>query len=272
MGKKKSKEGQDARTIDEILDELRNSALNTLLLIVEGRDDIQIYREIAFRHLSASQIAFDFVGVINEDGKRDGGGRNLLLTLFERMKSELPSLKRKVLFFADRDLKIFGTIPAEWGGVHFTDGYSIENDLFADGQPHSSLHADEQPIWQEMIDKLCNWFAGQVLLWSDGRADKMKIDLTMRNLDHLEGIVKIAPDCPDLDLAARIKTNFIRLTRGKHLLELLWHIHHARPTGHFRKEIFHFWQDCINRGLENSNSHTYRISQLLRASAVGSQP
>jgi hypothetical protein len=62
MAKKKNREQQDARTVDEILDELRNSALHVPIVIVEGRDDVKFYREIAYHQLAASQIAFDFVG------------------------------------------------------------------------------------------------------------------------------------------------------------------------------------------------------------------
>ncbi len=271
MAKKKNRDRQEARTIDEIMDELRNSILDTPIVIVEGRDDVQVYREIALRHLSASQIAFDFAGIVKEGGQREGGGRNNLLTLFKRVKTESPKLKRKILFFADQDFEVFTGIPPKWEGFHFTNGYTMENDLFADGQAQRFLHADEQPVWQKMIDELCNWFAGQVYLSQRGRAAEMKIDLTMRNPDHRD-LVAMADDCPDLDLLAQIKADFVRLTRGKHLFELLWHIHQTRLDGLQKKEISHFWQDCINQGLENNNSNTYRISQLLRASVVGGQP
>jgi Protein of unknown function (DUF4435) len=273
MARKKTREEQDTRTVNEIIAEMRNSAVNSLMVIVEGKDDLRIYRDIALRFLSASQVVFLFVGTKDDDGKRDGGGRNSLLELFKQVKTDLPNLKREILFFADRDLKVFEAIPMEWEGIHFTNGYSIENDLFADGQPHRSLYADEREYWEILMTNLCNWFSGQVRLWLDGRAAEMKIDLNMKNPSQRDVILE-ASSPNDPDLANKIREDFVRLTRGKHLFELLLHIHEGRiEKGQMAKtRAEHFWQDCINLGLENHHSQTNRIAHLLRTRVGGGRP
>jgi hypothetical protein len=268
MAKKKNREQQDARTVDKILDELRNSALHVPIVIVEGRDDVKFYREIAYHQLAASQTAFDFVGVVKETGQREGGGRNNLLGLFGRVKNE-PGLKRKVLFFADRDFEVFTGIPPVWEGIHFTTGYAIENDLFADGQPQRFLYPSEQLVWQHLLDGLCNWFAGQIRLGLDGQRGKMNLALSMMNPNDRK-LVQEAEECPDSVLLAQIKADFTRLTRGKHLFGLLTYVHQERKEEQLLDNPKrHFWQECINRGLENNNSCTHRIGEVLWASAVG---
>ncbi|MCU0449337.1 MAG: DUF4435 domain-containing protein [Bernardetiaceae bacterium] len=267
MAKKKSREKQEARTMEEILDELRNSALATPIVIVEGPEDVLIYREIARRRLSASQIAFDFVGVVKKDGQRDGGSRSTLIALSKRVKTELPGLKRPILFFADRDLEVFTGLKPEWEGIYFTHGYAIENDLFADGQPHQNLYFDEQPIWETRLDHLCNWFAGQVHIGLAGQRDQMKIALNLRDPHNWE-VVEKAPPCPDPALLAQVRADYVKLTRGKHLLDLLFSLHQAR-TGEqlLNHPPGYFLQGCINQGLTNRDSHTYRLGQIIWASA-----
>ena len=102
-------------TVEELVATLRNSDLPTV--IVEGQDDMRIYRWVEERLGSRTANVLPT------------GGRPNLLSVYERRREflDLP-----VAFVADQDMWLFSGIPTEYGGVIWTEGYSIENDLYAD--------------------------------------------------------------------------------------------------------------------------------------------
>ncbi len=104
-------------TADILIATIKRSALPTIF--VESKDDAIIYRGFE-----------SFLGI----GKIDFiqcGGRNTVLKIYER-RNELSS--KKIKFIADRDMWVFTSVPAEYLEVIFTQGYSIENDLYTDGE------------------------------------------------------------------------------------------------------------------------------------------
>ena len=94
---------------------LHNSQLPTV--IVEGKDDHQIYQWV--ERCAGSQKA-NVLPV---------GGKETLLAVYKR-RNEFAHLP--VAFVADRDLWLFSGIPPDYPDVIWTEGYSIENDLYAD--------------------------------------------------------------------------------------------------------------------------------------------
>ena len=104
-------------TVDDWVTTLSDPDTCLPTIIVEGENDIPIYRRIE-----------KYIGVQDADVIQVGG-RNNLLSLYERRKefAHLP-----VAFVADRDLWLFSGIPPDYPDIIWTEGYSIENDLYAD--------------------------------------------------------------------------------------------------------------------------------------------
>ena len=132
-------------TVDELVATLGRSQLPTV--IVEGEIDIQIYR---WMEESVSNPKVDI---------QSAGGRNNLLLVYER-RDEYAHLP--VAFVADRDMWLFSEIPPEYHGVIWTQGYSIENDLYAGANLEKLLSADEAAEHQQVMDSIIEWFAFEV--------------------------------------------------------------------------------------------------------------
>ena len=77
------------------------------------------------------------------------GGRETLLAVYKR-RNEFAHLP--VAFVADRDLWLFSGIPPDYPDIIWTEGYSIENDLYADANLENLLDADEVEEHQQVLD------------------------------------------------------------------------------------------------------------------------
>ena len=132
-------------TVEELVAALRRSALPTVL--VEGQEDMRIYRWVEAR------LGNRAANVLPT------GGRDKLLSVYERRQefSNLP-----VAFVADRDMWLFSGIPSNYDGVIWTEGYSIENDLYADAELENLLAAEEMQEHQQLRDAIVEWFAFEV--------------------------------------------------------------------------------------------------------------
>ena len=136
-------------TADEIIASLKHTNLPTI--VVEGKDDMKIYRllEKSLHHqISILQC----------------GGRTTLLEVFER-KEEFKN--PNVIFIADSDMYVFSEIPPKYISdvLQFTKGYSIENDLYMDGQKmldSAVLNHTELEKKQAILENVIKWFAFQV--------------------------------------------------------------------------------------------------------------
>ena len=124
---------------------LHNSRLPTV--IVEGKDDHQIYQWV--ERCAGSQKA-NVLPV---------GGKETLLAVYKR-RSEFAHLP--VAFVADRDLWLFSGIPPDYPDIIWTEGYSIENDLYADADLENLLDTDEVDEHQQVRDIIIEWFAFEV--------------------------------------------------------------------------------------------------------------
>lgn len=124
---------------------LRNSRLPTV--IVEGKEDHQIYQWVErCRGLQKANVL-------------SVGGRKTLLAVYKRRHdfAHLP-----VAFVADKDLWLFSGIPPDYPDVIWTEGYSIENDLYADADLENLLDTDEVDEHQQVRDIIIEWFAFEV--------------------------------------------------------------------------------------------------------------
>ncbi len=139
-------------TVDELVEMLRRSRLPTV--IVEGKNDMQIYRWVEAR-----------VGSQNAN-VLPAGGRKTLLSVYKR-RTEYAHLP--VAFVADRDLWLFSGIPPGYDDIIWTEGYSIENDLYLGAELEKLLNPDEAKEHQQVLDSIIEWFAFEVEEYLAGR-------------------------------------------------------------------------------------------------------
>ncbi len=141
-------------TVNELVSTLRRSKLPTV--VVEGRDDMQIFRWME-ELLEVDKI--DILGV---------GGRLNLFAVYDR-KSEFAHLP--VAFVADQDKELFTQLPVGYDEIIWTQGYSIENDLYAGADPNLENLMDPQEASEhrQLLDIIVDWFAFEVEEFLAGR-------------------------------------------------------------------------------------------------------
>ena len=132
-------------TVEELVATLRNSALPTV--VVEGKDDMRIYRWVE-KHFGSQNANVQATG-----------GRDKLISVYKR-RQEFPNVP--VAFVADQDMWLFSGIPSDYDGVIWTEGYSIENDLYAGADLENFLEAEEAQEHHQLLDAIVEWFAFEV--------------------------------------------------------------------------------------------------------------
>jgi hypothetical protein len=132
-------------SIEEIISLLKKTSLPTV--VIEGNDDMVVYRSLEERlaHLGVSMLPV--------------GGRQKVLKIFERMSEISGSIK--LAFIADKDVWVTVGVPPEYVNDHlvFTEGYSIENDVFVDGELWRLLNRDEFSRFEIEVRDFVEWYA-----------------------------------------------------------------------------------------------------------------
>ena len=198
-------------TVDEIVEILKRSSLPTV--IVEGIDDKKIYRWIEDR------IKID----IHNADVLQCGGRNTLLKVYDR-SSEFSHLK--TAFLADRDMWLFTAIPEQYSGIIWTEGYSVENDLYADSTLENLLDKKEKTEHSLVLQSLIEWFAFEVEEYRDERKAETSVHpdrIVPRGQTQLsqEFIKKRGFVTPDRQTVEEIKSDYQLKLRGHTIFELL---------------------------------------------------
>ena len=196
-------------TVDECVAALHRTYLPTV--IVEGKDDMQIYQWTERR-----------VG-IQKANVLPVGGKETLLAVYKR-RNEFAHLP--VAFVADKDLWLFSGIPPIYHDIIWTEGYSIENDLYAGASLENLLNADEVEEHQQVLTSIIEWFAFEVeehLANKPAQVDKhcneivplgqTEIDRGFRNRRGFRP--------PSGKLRQQIKDEYQLQLRGKLLFQLL---------------------------------------------------
>lgn len=200
-------------TVRELVATLRRSALPTVL--VEGQDDMRIYRWLEAR--LGSQAA----------NVLPTGGRNNLLQVYEE-RHKFAGLP--VAFVADRDMWLFSGIQPDYDEVIWTEGYSVENDLYADAEREhlleNLLDTEEAQEHQKLLEAVVEWFAFEVEEHLAGRPDEVNT--------HCNQIVPLGHTQMDEDFRKRrgfrppgaeihrqIREKYQLQLRGKQLFQLL---------------------------------------------------
>ena len=206
-------------TVDEIVAYLSRSELPTV--VVEGKDDMRIYgwAEARVSNTKAYVLAT--------------GGRNTLLAVYRR-RDEFANLP--VAFVADKDMWLFSGIPADYPDVIWTQGYSIENDLYAGSELEDLLDEHEVAEHRQALYAIIEWFAFEVEEFLAGRVPEVD-----RSCDEIvpPGTTEIDEAFsarrrfrfPNAELIRQIKDVYELKLKGKLLFEMLVRFLNARGRG-----------------------------------------
>ena len=255
------------RPIQEIVAEISKSTQKKHSLqyvFVEGVDDVVIYSEIARKKGLTTKLAFE-----------QQGGRKQLFGLYDAIKTNV-NLLNKTIFLADQDVFVFNSIPSDHDGIHFTKGYSIENDLFEDGFEFlmTELSDEEKIRFERLVSNVSEWYAYEMEKVFSGNSTNSKIAISGLHSDFLnQGSDTLSPSFlakrgyqkAEETLCLQIKDNYKRLLRGKILFELLLRISFDRGGVIHHKNKETFWNNAITVGLQNSKSHCDRIVNIFKS-------
>lgn len=216
-------------TPEIIIQTLKRSSLKTVL--IEGVDDLQIYRNI---EVDLDHLDIDFFPC---------GGRNTLLEVYKN-KGEITT---KLLFICDSDMWLF--VPSEINHENdliTTNGYSIENELYQDGLVllNSLFNANELQRKDELIRNICLWFAYEVSkVILNNKHDCKFSDVTILNRSIIETnqnsfTEKFLQDRnfqePDNALFEEIHNEYTVKLRGKYIFQVLEKLFQERPRNQIR--------------------------------------
>lgn len=203
--------GNAQPTIDEIFELLKRSSLPTVL--VEGKDDIIFYRAI---EQELNEYGVDML---------PAGNKFSVLEIRRRLKET--SISIPMVYVVDNDLWIHGSPETDVKDDQLvcSSGYSIENDMYSDGELEKFLYPDEQQVFQDELKKFLEWYTLAVSRHMRGATENSfrthpgkLLDDTVylkEQLELLEGEEYPA------DLLADISTRYHVVLRGKSLFALL---------------------------------------------------
>ncbi len=206
-------------TENELVATLRRSQLPTV--IVEGKEDERIYRWVEAR-----------IGTRNAN-VLPVGGRDMLLAVYKR-RNEYAHLP--VAFVADRDMWLFSGIPTHYHGIIWTQGYSIENDLYAGADLENQLESDEAREHQQVLASLIKWFSFEVEEHLAGREAQVNkhcneiVPIGVTEMD-LEFRTQRGFRPPGNELYHRIRDGYKLQLRGKSLFQILLRFLNAPGRG-----------------------------------------
>jgi hypothetical protein len=197
-------------TVEELFELLKRTTLPTIL--VEGKDDIIFYRKIE------EALSNYHVDVL------PAGNKQSVLKLMELLKGYQSAAQ--FVYVVDKDLWVHQAPEGLEAEVNLitTDGYSIENDLFWDGELEGLLHKGERAIFMAEIEKFCEWYALAVQRTLSGEEGSFRThpgkilddpDFFKSATERKEG--ESAPT----ELYQLLTANYKTLLRGKSLIAIL---------------------------------------------------
>ena len=226
----------------------RSSLLNVL---IEGVDDSNVYRNFE------KKIGIRSLSFLN------CGGRAALLKIYER-RNELAN--KKILFIADRDMWVFSSVPTQYSDIVFTNGYSIENDLYADGRSllKPLFSPSELDKFDMILNEVVEWFAFEVDKCFNNQAYDAKFSdisiLSTKNFDRTQ--LKFTEDFiknrgltpPKTDTKEAILSSYQKKLRGKfifQIIELLFQIREGSGVSYTKLQLFDL---CFSEYTRHPNS------------------
>jgi len=222
---------------NEMIAYLNRTSLPTIL--VEGSDDRSVYRYLE------DKIDIENVDILI------CSGRPMLIKVFERRKEFQGA---KVIFVADQDMWFFTGIPEQYKNeIIFTDGYSLENDLYIKSFFENFLNKNEMQSFQNLIEQLSIWFAFEVdrYIVTNNSSCDFHINYICpapENILSEQFKVKINFVDPPIHLIQMISQDYTRALRGKNLFQAL-----LRFLSHSKRQSKYSYSNLIELGTINEN-------------------
>jgi len=189
----------------EIIAAIKHSILPTVL--VEGVQDKE-----ALRLLDASIGKVGAVICCK--------GRDTLFAVWAR-RAELAG--KCIVFVADKDLFVVGSIPVEYKGIIFTDGYSLENDILESKRWISLQDADDKAHYEQMTELNIDHFWVQVRAFIDNATPPQWLSPYRLQADNFALSQNDKQKQNECRLYRRIAANPLRYVRGKNVLHAVHH-------------------------------------------------
>jgi hypothetical protein len=197
-------------TVEEIYALLEKSEIPTVL--VEGKDDIIFYRAIEheLRTLEIDMLP--------------AGNKHAVLELRKKIKEK--PITAPIVFIVDKDLWVYPGVdcPDDIAEVITTSGYSIENDLFVDGELEFLLDHAEKGKFKAELSKFARWYALSITRSLSGTASSFRTNpgKVLDNKEFYDAEIALCEGeaYPEI-LFNEIITNYAYFLRGKSLFALL---------------------------------------------------
>ena len=224
---------------DELISAINHSS--DPFVIVEGKDDVMIYRWI-LRDLGYESYL----------EPRDGS--NAVKKLYDR-RNEITN--PHVIFICDKDVCIYTRkLPEGYEGIIYTEGYSIENDLYQGRKFEERLfEPEEKELFNKALDSFIIYYACELEKFVNGEefCFRKKPEAI---IDHKDFSLKLAliPNfrTPTQDTIKYLKHDYDMLIRGHSLFKLVGMILHRkeREIKHSETAIYEMCykfckSDCI---------------------------
>jgi hypothetical protein len=202
-------------SLEEIIATTKHANLPTVF--VEGPSDMAIFNRI---EQEIGTLRANFLSC---------GDRETLFNVFRR-RSEFTNIP--TCFLADKDMWFFSDISPEYSEIIFTEGYSIENDLYVDSKIERILDVEERMQHAALIEEVCRWFAFEVNKYTKGI--EFRSDPNLSRLIPVPGL-KCCPNylselgfCdPPAELVQSVAKKYALGLRGKLLFEIIVRFTHA---------------------------------------------
>lgn len=204
------KNGHVTLTVDEIISALQHSSLPTV--IIEGKDDLLVFRGMENEFFD---IGLSIMPV---------GGRCAVLEIFKR-RFEINNLN-KLAFIADQDSWIISGIPQDYLSERllFTNGYSIENDVYIDGDLERLLNKNEHQIFLKELKLFMDWYAIAIDRFMSGVDQKLDVHPNALLDDKVERAKLMnlqADEVYPAQLRIELEKDYLYKIRGKSLIAVL---------------------------------------------------
>ena len=235
-------------TVEELIAYLKRSDLPAVL--VEGRDDMTIYRWVE----DASTVGLGAVIPC--------GGRSQVLEIARRQQEIAP---RKVAFLIDSDSDSVWETEEDIENAIWTEGYSIENDLFATGVISQLMTSEEKNDFEQVVDLLTAWFLNCLICVKEGSDAKLCCH-SREVVDHksleLRSDFTIDEEFEEKyrDACSRVRDHPLKFIRGKNLFDssLVYLSDRGRRSKYSRQNLYELC--AIN--YDKSSELVERLSQI----------
>lgn len=240
-------------TVDELFELLKRTSLPTVL--VEGKNDIIFYRAV---EEDLRDIGVDML---------PAGNKGAVLEIRRRLQGQ--KISAPVAFIVDNDIWVHTGVPDEVckPDIVTTVGYSIENDLFIDGDLISLLTAEEKRHFLADIERFARWYALAIQRHmanakSEFRTHPGKV---LDDKDYYEDRILLSDnESYPSELFDTIISEFGLYLRGKSLFAIL-----HRQLSRGGRDVKFSEKQLMAFGASRKGDNFQRMQELVRAAVGG---